>query len=148
MKYTILTLTAILFSTGLYAAEDSSITYVSTHADRSNTITVSESVIIQYCGDGDGCMVQLAMADYNTAGEIASRVNTVYYNETTKRWRVSNDASGNTNNGSTQHLFSAWACYFTDGIYINGANQGDQNANFGLYNSTSYNAECRLTIHD
>jgi hypothetical protein len=126
----------------------SRVTIVADKSTRGSSVPISESLMIEYCGDVDGCNVRLAMADYNTAGDIASRTFTVYYNAAMKRWRVSTDATGNNNNGSAQSLYTAWACYFTDGSYNNWSNLGDPDSNFGLLSWDQNDAECSVTIID
>lgn len=112
-----------------------------------SSIPIPESVIISYCGDEDGCEMRISMYNWDGTGRTASRSFLFYYNSTNKTWRSSTDAAGTNGNGTTEHPYYVWSCYFSDGSYLNGVNQGDGNADFSLINWTEYaNETCRLTI--
>ncbi len=128
------------------------VAYYAPKSTRGNTTVIPESVIIDYCGDDDGCEVRLVMYDWDGTNRSASREFLVYYNSQTKNWRSSADLSGTNNDGLvnsvSNHLFYAWDCYFTDATYSNW-NSKDDNLDFGLLSwNTAYNAECRLFIYD
>ena len=112
-----------------------------------SSITIPESVISSYCADEDGCEMRIAMYNWDGTGRTASRSFLFYYNSTNKTWRSSTDGAGTNGDGTVAHPYTVWSCYFTDGSYLNGASQGDGNADFALLNWTEYaNETCRLTI--
>jgi hypothetical protein len=111
---------------------------------------IPESTVITYCGDLDGCKVRIAMYNWDGNKRTASRETLLHYNASTRNWRdLSGDTQGTNWGGGTQHIESAWSCYFTDGQYINFANVGDINADFAVLSWTEYNAgACRVTLID
>ena len=118
---------------------------------RGTTITIPESVIIDYCGDEDGCRLRSVMYDWAGTGRSASVDNLFYYNPQNRNWRDSHersDSMGQNNDGATSHVDQWWACYFTDGKYNSWSNLGDSDTDFGLLSWSQYNAECRLFIYD
>ena len=125
------------------------ITYRAYKSNRGTTISIPESVIASKCGDLDGCTLRMGMYNWDNAGRVASRDNLFFYNTVNRVWRAMNgDPSGTDYNGVTEHVMNAWACYFTDGNYINWTNYGDGTVGFGLLSWSEYNAECWLTIID
>lgn len=123
--------------------------YTATKTQRGSSVWISESVIINYCGDFDGCTMRLGMYDWDGTQRTASREFLFFYNPTNRNWRASNDAAGANYNGVTEHVYNAWSCYVTDGDYYNWSNStGDPDSDFSLLSWDQYNAECRLTILD
>jgi len=91
----------------------------------------------------------MGMYNWDGTARTASRSSLFYYNRYNKNWRAEReDKAGTNNNNVTQHVMQAWACYFTDGEYINWYNRGDYDLNFGLLSWNQYNATCKLTIID
>lgn len=89
------------------------------------------------------------MYNWDGTARTASRSSLFYYNRYNKNWRAEReDKAGTNNNNVTQHVMQAWACYFTDGEYINWYNRGDYDLNFNLLSWNQYNATCKLTIID
>lgn len=118
-------------------------------AGRGTSVNIPEATIIDLCGDLDGCALRMGMYNWDGTARTASRESLFYYNSWAKTWRASaGDAAGTNNNGVTEHVMNSWACYFTDGWYINWANIGDIDLGFALLSWNQYNATCRLTIID
>jgi hypothetical protein len=130
------------------AHAQSRISYSAGKSSRGSTINISESVIETYCGDFDGCTIRLGMNDWDGTGRTASREFLFYYNNSNRNWRASNDAAGRNDDNTTQHVYQAWACYFTDGYYTDWTNNGDYNTYFGLLSWNQYDANCYITIID
>lgn len=124
-------------------------TYTAWNSSRGSTVNIPESTISDLCGDWDGCTLRLGMYNWDGSARTASRSSLSYYNRANKNWRSErSDSAGTNDNNVTQHLMQAWACYFTDGEYINWYNRGDYDLNFGLLSWNQYNATCKLTIID
>ncbi len=116
---------------------------------RGTSVNISELTVSDLCGDWDGCTLRMGMYNWDGTARTASRDSLFYYNVSAKTWRASEgDAAGTNNNGVTEHIMNSWACYFTDGWYINWANIGDIDVNFALLSWNQYNATCKLTIID
>lgn len=116
---------------------------------RGTSVSIPEQTIIDLCGDWDGCTLRMGMYNWDGTARTASRDSLFYYNSWAKTWRASEgDAAGTNNNGVTEHIMNSWACYFTDGEYINWFNRGDYDLNFALLSWNQYNATCKLTIID
>lgn len=134
---------------GLQGDRDNRITIIAKRETRGNTVTIKPGVIIAYCGDLDGCQLRLGMSNWDGAGRVASRGALFYYNHVNRAWRASlGDASGSDFDGTTQHILTSFACYFTDGEFANWEDKGDREANFGLLSWNQYEADCVLTIID
>lgn len=124
-------------------------TYTAWNSQRGTTVNIPESTIAYLCGDWDGCSIRMGMYNWDGSRRTASRETLFYYDTATKNWRAErSDTAGTNNNNTTQHIMHAWACYFTDGEYINWYNRGDFDTNFGLLSWNQYNATCKLTIID
>jgi hypothetical protein len=121
-------------------------------ASRGTTVNIPESVIIDYCGDQDGCALREVMYNWDGDERSASVMNTFYYNPINKNWRGSHhrgDREAENGNGASEHIDIIWGnCHFTDGKYDNWVNLGDNNLDFGLLSWNAYDAECRLFIYD
>lgn len=142
---------SILIANQVFAADLDNISFEASKATRGSTISIPEKVIIDYCGDFDGCTLRLGMHDWDGTRRVASRESLFYYDIVTKNWRASlSDKMGRNNSVSTEHVIHAWACYFTDGAFSAWANQSDYTDDFGLlsWNDSGFNANCRLTIID
>lgn len=141
--------TLLSFAANAYEIANERQTYTAWSAGRGTSVTIPEATVSYLCGDWDGCTLRLGMYNWDNTGRTASRESLYYYNTGLKNWRASaGDAAGRNNNGATEHIMQAWACYFTDGQYINWANVGDTNVNFGLLSWNQYVATCKLTIID
>ncbi len=139
--------TLTLASVGAHASDTS--TYIAYKSQRGTTSVIPESRVIQLCGDIDGCTVRLAMYNWDGQGRTASRETLFYYNEKNRNWRASGgDNQGSNDNNRTEHIASAWSCYFTDGNYSQWTNHNDSNTNFGVLSWDNYNADCRVTLID
>lgn len=124
-------------------------TYTASVSTRGTTVNIPEKTVSDLCGDWDGCELRMGMYNWDGTGRTASREALFYYNIATKTWRSSwGDWAGTNNNSVTEHVMHAWACYFTDGEYINWFNRGDFDLNFGLLSWNQYVATCKLTIID
>ncbi|MES5484632.1 hypothetical protein QMZ05_17900 [Bradyrhizobium sp. INPA03-11B] len=122
-------------------------TYTVDRTNRGNTVAIPEADIIQYCSDKSGCIVRIGMHNWDDKGRVASRHFLFFYNKDTGAWRAeAGDAEGTNNNNVTEHVFQAWACYFTDGQYQNWQDKGDTTKDFGLLSWNQYNADCFLTL--
>ncbi|MBI3186285.1 MAG: hypothetical protein HYZ31_00285 [Gammaproteobacteria bacterium] len=116
---------------------------------RGTSVDIPVTTVSDLCGDWDGCTLRMGMYNWDGTYRTASRESLFYYNTWNSTWRASYaDAAGTNNNGVTEHVMNAWACYFTDGWYINWANIGDINPSFALLSWNQYNATCKLTIID
>lgn len=126
-------------------------TYTAFKWSRGDTVNIPEQTVIDLCGDGDGCTLRMGMYDWDGNFRIASRESLFYYHPYEYTWRASlHDREGTNDNGVAEHVMNEWACYFTDGKYINWTNLYDFDLNFGLlsWDDDNYNAHCRLTIID
>ncbi len=124
-------------------------TYTAWSSQRGTTVNIPEQTVYDLCGDWDGCTLRMGMYNWDGTGRTASRDSLFYYNRSSKTWRAEyGDAAGTNNNNATEHVMNVWACYFTDGEYINWFNRGDFDLNFGLLSWNQYNATCKLTIID
>jgi len=118
-------------------------------SDRGSTVPVETKDIIRLCSDTDGCSLRLGMYNFDSAGRVASREALFFYNKVNHTWRASlNDTAGTDFNGVTEHVLSAWSCYFTDGVYKDWQNKQDSEIGFGLLSWKPHTAECWLTIID
>lgn len=129
--------------------DDRSQTFVVRKIERGTSKDISESVVIRYCSDGDGCVVRMGMANWDDTGRMASRQSLFFYNRNTKVWRSeAGDVAGTNNNNTVEHAFNHWACYLTDGKYNKWSYAGteDKQLEFGLLSWNQYNADCFLTF--
>jgi len=132
-----------------YESVDFRQSYTASSAGRGTSVPIPEQVIIDLCGDWDGCTLRMGMYNWDGTRRTASREALFYYDTLTRNWRTSyGDASGSNNDNVTQHVMNAWACYFTDGEYISWFNRGDFDTNFALLSWNQYVATCKLTIID
>lgn len=116
---------------------------------RGKTKPIPEHVVINFCGDFDGCKGRIGMYNWDNTGRIASREFLFFYNPINKNWRVSSgDIEGSNQDNVTQHINNAWSCYFTDGKYDKFQNHDDPDLYFGLLSWNQYNAGCLLTLID
>jgi hypothetical protein len=154
-KHTIIALSALAtclaYTANTYAYEYAyeRQTYTASNSTRGSTVSIPEKTIYDLCGDSDGCTLRMGMYNWDGTARTASRSSLFYYNRYNKNWRAEReDKAGTNNNNVTEHVMQAWACYFTDGEYINWYNRGDYDLNFGLLSWNQYNATCKLTIID
>jgi len=132
-----------------YAHVSERVTITAWSGTRGSTVNIPYQTVADLCGDWDGCTLRMGMYNWDGTARTASRSNLFYYNKWNGNWRAEGgDRAGTNNNNTTQHIMRSWACYFTDGEYINWFNRGDFNTNFGLLSWNQYNATCKLTIID
>ena len=141
--------------------------YVVEAADGGNspyTVPVDDAILVQLCGDVDGCEVSLGMRDWQTAsvgpGAIAS-VGPYRFSFSATRpngqryWDVRSVTSGSggwDGNNGVDHVMVAYdTCYFTDGQYL-AASGSDPGLGFGLLTwaggYTATDLGCILIIDD
>ncbi len=120
-------------------------------ANRGTTTVIDDDILRKFCDDDDGCEIRMGMYNWDGAGRMASRTVHWYYDYGNDVWRTDaygTDIEGTNGNGTTQHIYTCWSCYFTDGQYVNWSDQGDTDFNFGLLSWNQYNADCVITIID
>jgi hypothetical protein len=128
-------------------AQTDRITITAPASGRGTGVPIPMDKIIAFCGDADGCQIRLAMKNWDGQGRTASRSSLFFYNPVTKTWRAeAGDVQGTLGNGVTENVMNAWACYFTDGEFINWANVGDIYNRFSLLSWNEFNADCSITI--
>ncbi len=142
--------------------------YVVEAADGGNapyTVPVDDNMLIQLCGDLDGCQVTIGMRDWTSAtvgkGDMATYGPYRFSVASTqpngqrfweRRAQDGGSASGWDGNNGVDHVINAFdACYFTDAKYQAG-NGSDPGLGFGLLNwHGGYDASdmtCFLIIDD
>lgn len=130
-----------------------------------NTVPVDDGLLVQLCGDLDGCGVTLGMRDWTsqtTGPGLLTTIGPFRFSLAATRpngqrfWDLRNQYGGNSSfwdgNGTVDHVLNAFdSCYFTDGRYQAGAGS-DPGLGFGLLNwSGGYTAAdmvCVLIIDD
>jgi len=146
-KGILIALLALFSSSAAYA--QARVTYTAWSSQRGTTVNIPNTVIVDLCGDWDGCKIRMGMYNWDGTRRTVSREALFYYDPVTRNWASSwGDWKGNNGDGATQHIMNAWACYFTDGEYISWYNRGDFDTNFGLLSWNQYVASCKLTIID
>ena len=147
--FTLASILGIAESAHAYEVANERTTVTAWVGGRGTSVNIPEQTVSDLCGDWDGCSLRMGMYNWDGTYRTASRDSLFYYNSWNKTWRASaGDADGANNNGVTEHVMNAWACYFTDGWYINWANIGDIDPGFALLSWSQYNATCKLTIID
>ncbi|MBS0169978.1 MAG: hypothetical protein JSR62_06450 [Nitrospira sp.] len=120
------------------------------------TQPIPEKILIDLCGDADGCEVRMGKTRWMAGSETAaaSRSYLFYYSATDKHWQSSfQDTAGTIGNGKTEIAVAVWGCALTDGTYRQNIDQGDTNAGMALLvsqDSSFLNAgrTCELTLID
>ena len=132
--------------------------FVNTVALRGSTRPVPHDVILEYCGDREGCRMVITMHDWsNDTTWGASREMRFYYDPVSQggRYRYRRDYYGSDyeaydNDGGNQHIINVWACYLTDHqyrpwyVYANDTDVGLHWMGWSQYANNS----CELTIYD
>ncbi|MDZ7798015.1 MAG: hypothetical protein U5L76_00170 [Patescibacteria group bacterium] len=79
-------------------------------------IIVSEDIIIEYCGDLDGCKIRQSVYSFDTKGTHASRDFLFFYNPDTGWWRQNyNDGGdGDAHNNVSDTITRFWESEFVD----------------------------------
>ncbi|MCO6449627.1 MAG: hypothetical protein J5I90_02450 [Caldilineales bacterium] len=126
---------------------------------------VDDGLLVQLCGDFDGCEITLGMRDYDKpnrgAGDMATIGPFVFTIAETRPngqryWDNRNQGGGNNagwdGNNGVEHVLNAFdSCYFTDGRYLAGSGS-DPGLGFSVLNwSGGYTATdmvCVLIIND
>ena len=137
-------------------------------------VSISETTLVSYCGDEDGCRITLRMRNWNDGQGPASQRTAVsvsmhfHYGEKVngvRHWRrevLADPAAANGNiilgveaatdgDGAINHVVRNHDCYFTDGFYPvgNSGPSNDGDVGMGLLNYfTSYTPTCELIIED
>ena len=129
------------------------------------TRQIPHPVIVDLCGDQDGCQFRLGMTKWSndTETETASITGLFYYSKDDGHWRTSmlaqvgkvaknSEAAGVDGNRILDHVVNAWdTCYFTDSPYYNNAPMRDEERAMYLLIWTGYtnaNRTCELTLID
>jgi hypothetical protein len=129
--------------------------YTVTSATAGRTFDIPQSVIIDLCGDADGCQVIMGMTRWDSTAktETAARQFRFYYSPASGRWRASdtdtNDIDGDGGRTHVRDIYNH--CYFTDGPYVNFASQGDPARGMHLLMTNEYNGTqrtCEITFMD
>lgn len=128
--------------------------YHVSHTLQGSTVLLDQDRIARLCGDSDGCSVRIGMlywsSDDNSAA--ASRSILFYYDANARRWRASNDASGQIGDTTLRHVINIFdTCYFTEGHYVDYSNRGDDGAGLKLLlwnGNGGPNRSCELTFVD
>jgi len=122
-----------------------------------STKKVPQEIIDEYCGDEDGCRMVMSMRHYSSASHeahIASTTFRFFYETNSGKWRREYPgASGIDGQNGLQHVKTLYgACYFTDTVYIDGKQQGDNEKGMHLLYWVGYInnglKKCELTIMD
>ena len=112
------------------------------------SVPISDTLLVELCGDEDGCTVNIAMRDWDDGaqrGLLASygpfrfTVSDGVNGNGTRQWdrRAWNAESVHSfdNDGTTGHVINAYhACYFTDSLHVDGKDQHDPGLGFYLLN--------------
>jgi len=121
-------------------------------ASGGDTRRIPHDVITGYCGDRDGCIVQLGMRQWGAAWQQGSAMRTFHFQYgANRRWRSSYDTEAYDGDGGTHHVINGWdTCYFTDGEYVDYSQRGDAvGMNLLMWNGNSYaGRSCWLMIRD
>ena len=122
-----------------------------------NTRKVPQEIIDEYCGDEDGCRMVLGMRHYSSSSHeahVASTTFRFFYETSSGKWRREYPGgSGIDGQNGLQHVKTLYgACYFTDTVYIDGNQQGDNEKGMHLLYWVGYinngQKKCELTIMD
>jgi hypothetical protein len=134
-----------------------------------STRQIPQPVIVDLCGDPDGCQFRLGMTRWTLGSETetASITGIMYYSTSDGHWRtslvglqglelISKEAGGVDGNKKTEHVGDAWAtCFFTDSPYSKYQDQSDPS--IGMYllvwkndrdNYRNAGRTCELTLID
>jgi hypothetical protein len=107
-----------------------------------DTVPVDPKILNDYCHDEDGCWVSLYMRDWDRkdilAGVTARHLSLGPVVNGKQNWDLRDPNAavsfGTDNDGAISHLINIFSsCFFTDGEYLNGQEQGDSTG-FGLLN--------------
>jgi hypothetical protein len=117
-------------------------------------VPLDQTLVSALCKTIDGCMLTVAMINWNGTGVIGSRHERLFLSTTSNVWRLSNDTDGVDDNGGTQE-WSPWDCSFTDAETSTGSGnqRADNGPGFGLLNQAGggYNdidTTCRVIIEN
>lgn len=122
-------------------------------------VPLSESLMLEYCGDQDGCTITVRMRNFggNAGDQTAASRGPFHFdygdlvNGNQRAWRTARaDSSGRDGDGIVAHILNEWDCYFTDGQYFGGnTSTNDNGRGLGLLNTgDTYAATCELIIDD
>lgn len=131
---------------------------VNTVASRGYTRPVPHDVLLEYCGDREGCRMVMTMHDWsNDTTWGASREMRFYYDPVAQggRHRYRRDYYGSDyeaydNDGGNQHVINVWACYLTDHEYRPWTVlRNDTSVGLHWMGWSQYaNNSCELTLYD
>jgi hypothetical protein len=110
-----------------------------------DTVPIDDAILTDYCADADGCSVSLYMRNWDgtrpgqLAGVSGYRMTLGASVNGKRQWSIHSPLSqgvvGTDNNGAIEHLLSIYSsCFLTDGEYLNGQGNGDNQPGFGLLN--------------
>lgn len=132
-----------------------------TVASAGSTVPVPDDIMVELCGDRDGCEFRLGLTrwvdwDYRTAA--ASDGGRLYYDPLNGHWRTDRSVQGTDGDGVIEHPLNAgnrdgdtWdTCYFTDGTYSGFVGLSD-GPGFSLLMWNGYDGAertCELTLID
>ncbi len=124
-------------------------------ANIGRVVPIDNAVMDALCRDADGCMMTLAMINWDGQQTAASRSQKLFIPTTTRSWRFANvDLEGVDSNGSIQE-WSAWDCFLTDAETWTGTANGRAdpavgwallNVQGGSYSDTL--TTCRVIFED
>ena len=128
-----------------------------------NSVPIDDALLMQMCGDFDGCTFMLGMRDWDTTVQGTNTLATIGPFRLTigatsggrRRWDLrfvdGNAIAGTDGNSAVEHVARGWGCYFTDAKYVSA--QGTDTAVgfellnwFGEYDATEM--VCVLVIED
>ncbi|MFT6395715.1 MAG: hypothetical protein ACJAYU_000457 [Bradymonadia bacterium] len=132
--------------------------FVNTVAYRGYTRPIPHDVLLEYCGDREGCRIVITMHDWsNDTTWGASREMRFYYDPVAQsgrhKWRrdyYGSDLEAWDNDGANTHIINVWACYLTDHEYRpwtvlrNDTSVGLHWMGWSQYSNNS----CELTFYD
>ena len=121
-------------------------------ASSGRTRQIPHDIITGYCGDRDGCIIQLGMRQWGASWQQGSAMRTFHFQYgSNRRWRSSFDSEAYDGDRNVNHVVNGWdTCYFTDGEYEGYSQIGDSvGMNLLLWNGNSYSSRsCWLMIRD
>ncbi len=139
------------------------------------SVAIDPKVLKRYCGDRDGCMMTVAMKNYDLrSSELGESANfgpvSFFYNAEKNSWRTAstvpmgsvvysnidgNRAHGTLGDNAIVHAIRAWGCYVTEGNYTSSGGKDDDTLMYlhtaGTAGSSRFpypDKECSLIIRN
>lgn len=128
--------------------------YHVTHRVQGATVQLDQARIATLCADEDGCQVRISMRLWGGPNDTgaASRAFWLFFDPPSRRWRTSNDVSGQIGNGRREHVIALFdTCFLTDTRYADFRDLGDDGEGFKLLLWNGHNGPdrvCNLTFID